>query len=110
MSELPVPAVPSENAIPVLPLRDVVVYPHMVIPLFVGREKSILALEAAMKGDKRIMLVAQRQAEVDDPKQDDLYKIGTLATILRRQGARGALALGGLAVRAIREAQQEGAA
>jgi ATP-dependent Lon protease len=83
MSELPVPAVPSENAIPVLPLRDVVVYPHMVIPLFVGREKSILALEAAMKGDKRIMLVAQRQAEVDDPKQDDLYKIGTLATILQ---------------------------
>jgi len=67
----------------VLPLRDVVVYPHMVIPLFVGREKSILALEAAMKGDKRIMLVAQRQAEVDDPKQDDLYKIGTLATILQ---------------------------
>jgi len=60
-----------------------VVYPHMVIPLFVGREKSILALEAAMKGDKRIMLVAQRQAEVDDPKQDDLYKIGTLATILQ---------------------------
>jgi ATP-dependent Lon protease len=55
----------------------------MVIPLFVGREKSILALEAAMKGDKRIMLVAQRQAEVDDPKQDDLYQIGTLATILQ---------------------------
>ncbi|MBM4217397.1 MAG: endopeptidase La [Gammaproteobacteria bacterium] len=69
--------------IPVLPLRDVVVYPHMVIPLFVGREKSIQALEAAMKGDKRIMLVAQRQAEVDDPKQDDLYKIGTIATILQ---------------------------
>ena len=69
--------------VPVLPLSDVVVYPHMVIPLFVGREKSILALEAAMKGDKRIMLVAQRQAEVDDPKQDDLYKIGTLATILQ---------------------------
>jgi ATP-dependent Lon protease len=69
--------------IPVLPLRDVVVYPHMVIPLFVGREKSILALESAMKGDKRIMLVAQRQAEVDDPKQDDLYRIGTIATVLQ---------------------------
>ena len=82
MSDLPVP-VEKSSAIPVLPLRDVVVYPHMVIPLFVGREKSILALEAAMKGDKRIMLVAQRQAEVDDPKQDDLYKIGTLATILQ---------------------------
>jgi ATP-dependent Lon protease len=78
------PATTTANpAIPVLPLRDVVVYPHMVIPLFVGREKSILALEAAMKGDKRIMLVAQRQAEVDDPKLDDLYKIGTIATILQ---------------------------
>ena len=81
MSESSVPAV-IEN-IPVLPLRDVVVYPHMVIPLFVGREKSILALESATKGDKRIMLVAQRQAEVDDPKQDDLYRIGTIATILQ---------------------------
>ena len=54
--------------IPVLPLRDVVVYPHMVIPLFVGREKSIQALDAAMRADKRIMLVAQKQADVDDPK------------------------------------------
>jgi len=69
--------------IPVLPLRDVVVYPHMVIPLFVGREKSILALEAAMKADKRVMLVAQRQADIDDPKIDDLYPIGTIATILQ---------------------------
>jgi ATP-dependent Lon protease len=83
MSDLTVVAEPSIENIPVLPLRDVVVYPHMVIPLFVGREKSILALEAAMKGDKRIMLVAQRQAEVDDPKQEDLYQIGTLATILQ---------------------------
>ena len=82
MSEAIVPQASIEN-IPVLPLRDVVVYPHMVIPLFVGREKSILALESAMKGDKRIMLVAQRQAEVDDPKQDDLYRIGTIATILQ---------------------------
>jgi ATP-dependent Lon protease len=83
MTETTVAAEPSIENIPVLPLRDVVVYPHMVIPLFVGREKSILALEAAMKGDKRIMLVAQRQAEVDDPKQEDLYQIGTLATILQ---------------------------
>ncbi|NBX45550.1 MAG: endopeptidase La, partial [Gammaproteobacteria bacterium] len=75
-------AAPTEN-MPVLPLRDVVVYPHMVIPLFVGREKSILALESAMKGDKRIMLVAQRQADIDDPKLDDLYAIGTIATILQ---------------------------
>ena len=82
MSEAIVPQASIEN-IPVLPLRDVVVYPHMVIPLFVGREKSIQALESAMKGDKRIMLVAQRQAEVDDPKQDDLYRIGTIATVLQ---------------------------
>jgi len=69
--------------LPILPLRDVVVYPHMVLPLFVGREKSILALEAAMKADKRIMLVAQRQADIDDPKSADLYGIGTIATILQ---------------------------
>jgi ATP-dependent Lon protease len=71
------------ESIPILPLRDVVVYPHMVLPLFVGREKSILALESAMKADKRIMLVAQRQADIDDPKSDDLYGIGTVATILQ---------------------------
>jgi ATP-dependent Lon protease len=68
---------------PVLPLRDVVVYPHMVIPLFVGREKSIVALDLAMKADKRILLVAQKQADVDDPKGDDLYRVGTVATILQ---------------------------
>ncbi len=73
----------SATAIPVLPLRDVVVYPHMVIPLFVGREKSILALDLAMKADKRIVLIAQKQADVDDPKPDDLYRIGTVATILQ---------------------------
>jgi len=69
--------------VPVLPLRDVVVYPHMVIPLFVGREKSIQALDVAMRGDKRIMLIAQKQADVDDPKVDDLYRIGTIASILQ---------------------------
>ena len=69
--------------VPVLPLRDVVVYPHMVIPLFVGREKSIQALDVAMHGDKRIMLIAQKQADVDDPKVEDLYRIGTIATILQ---------------------------
>jgi ATP-dependent Lon protease len=68
---------------PVLPLRDVVVYPHMVIPLFVGREKSIVALDVAMKADKRILLVAQKQADVDDPKGEDLYRVGTVATILQ---------------------------
>jgi ATP-dependent Lon protease len=73
----------DRQLIPVLPLRDVVVYPHMVIPLFVGREKSILALEAAMADNKKILLLAQKNAEVDDPGQQDLYKIGTLSTILQ---------------------------
>ncbi len=73
----------DRQLIPVLPLRDVVVYPHMVIPLFVGREKSILALEAAMADNKKILLLAQKNAEVDDPGQDDLYQIGTLSTILQ---------------------------
>ncbi len=73
----------ERQLIPVLPLRDVVVYPHMVIPLFVGREKSILALEAAMADNKKILLLAQRNAEVDDPGQKDLYQIGTLSTILQ---------------------------
>ncbi|MCP5152026.1 MAG: endopeptidase La [Ectothiorhodospiraceae bacterium] len=69
--------------IPVLPLRDVVVYPHMVIPLFVGREKSIQALERAMEVDKRILLVAQQDAAQDDPGIDDIYRIGTLSSILQ---------------------------
>jgi ATP-dependent Lon protease len=78
------PRIPASAAgVPVLPLRDVVVYPHMVIPLFVGREKSILALDQAMKADKRIVLIAQKQADVDDPKPDDLYRVGTVATILQ---------------------------
>jgi len=73
----------SNQLIPVLPLRDVVVYPHMVIPLFVGREKSIFALEAAMSDNKKILLLAQKNAEVDDPSAKDLYQIGTLSTILQ---------------------------
>ncbi|MFZ5533920.1 MAG: endopeptidase La [Pseudomonadota bacterium] len=68
---------------PLLPLRDVVVYPHMVIPLFVGREKSIHALESAMEGDRKVLLVAQTSAEKDDPAQEDLYVLGTEATILQ---------------------------
>ena len=78
-----VPLIPAPGGMPVLPLRDVVVYPHMVIPLFVGREKSIVALDVAMKADKRILLVAQKQADVDDPKGEDLYRVGTVATILQ---------------------------
>ena len=69
--------------LPVLPLRDVVVFPHMVIPLFVGRDKSIHALDLAMEADKRILLVAQKSAETDDPGADDLYKVGTLAQVLQ---------------------------
>jgi ATP-dependent Lon protease len=73
----------TDLIIPVLPLRDVVVYPHMVIPLFVGREKSIIALDAAMREDKQVLLVAQREAEIDEPEFDDLYRAGTLATIIQ---------------------------
>ena len=69
--------------IPVLALRDVVVYPHMVIPLFVGREKSIRCLEAAMDSDKQIFLVAQKDAGVDEPDTNDIYSVGTIATILQ---------------------------
>jgi len=72
-----------DTLIPVLPLRDVVVYPHMVIPLFVGRERSIDALDAAMKDNKQIMLVAQKEAEIDEPDFTDLYEVGTLANILQ---------------------------
>ena len=71
------------QVMPVLPLRDVVVYPYMVIPLFVGREKSILALESAMEDNKRILLAAQRNASQDEPEPEDLYKIGTIANILQ---------------------------
>ena len=67
----------------VLPLRDVVVYPHMVVPLFVGRKPSILALEDAMSVGKEILLVAQRKPEVDEPTAEDVYAVGTLATVLQ---------------------------
>ena len=73
----------ESQTVPVLPLRDVVVYPHMVIPLFVGREKSIQALDAAMSDNKQILLVAQKSAEIDDPQIDEIHQIGTLSTILQ---------------------------
>ncbi|MFL1805498.1 endopeptidase La [Plesiomonas shigelloides] len=69
--------------VPVLPLRDVVVYPHMVIPLFVGREKSIRCLEAAMENDKQVLLVAQKDASTEEPTAADLHPVGTVATILQ---------------------------
>ena len=71
------------DLVPVLPLRDVVVYPHMVIPLFVGRNKSIDAIEAAMNEDKQLLLVAQKEADTDEPGFEDLYQAGTLANILQ---------------------------
>ncbi|MGL5286329.1 MAG: LON peptidase substrate-binding domain-containing protein, partial [Aeromonas sp.] len=69
--------------IPVLPLRDVVVYPHMVIPLFVGREKSIRCLEAAMEHDKKVLLIAQKDASTDDPTVEEMFCVGTVANILQ---------------------------
>lgn len=73
----------KDDLIPVLPLRDVVVYPHMVIPLFVGREKSIDAIDAAMNNNKSLLLIAQKQADMDDPGFNDLYQAGTLANVLQ---------------------------
>jgi len=82
---MPTDLLPSKDitALPLLPLRDVVVFPHMVMPLFVGRPKSIKALDVAMDAGKHILLVAQRQAAKDDPAADDLYDIGTVATVLQ---------------------------
>ena len=71
------------DALPVLPLRDVVVYPHMVIPLFVGRDKSMRALERAMESERQILLVAQKSPDIDDPEISDLHQIGTLAGVLQ---------------------------
>ena len=69
--------------LPVLPLRDIVVFPHMIVPLFVGREKSVRALEAVMKDDKQILLVAQKNASQDDPSDGEIYRVGTVSTILQ---------------------------
>ncbi len=73
----------AAEAMAVLPLRDIVVFPHMIVPLFVGREKSVRALEAVMKEDKQILLVAQKNAAQDDPEPGDIYRIGTVSTILQ---------------------------
>ncbi len=73
----------KNEVLPVLPLRDIVVFPHMVVPLFVGRQKSIAALEEVMREDKRILLVAQRNAGDDEPTADTIYKVGTLAQVLQ---------------------------
>jgi ATP-dependent Lon protease len=75
------PGKPRVRQIPLLPLRDIIVFPHMVVPLFVGREKSIRALEEAMAGDKEILLSAQRKAKTNDPTPEDIYAVGTVGTI-----------------------------
>ena len=92
------PSIPTEQAM--LPLRDVVVFPDMVVPLFVGRPKSIKALEHAMQGDRKVMLVAQRTAEKDEPEIGDMFSVGCLATILQM------LKLGDGTVKVLVEGQQ----
>jgi ATP-dependent Lon protease len=73
----------NDELYPVLPLRDIVVFPHMIVPLFVGRERSVRALEDVMKNDKQILLVAQKNAAQDDPTTDDIYQVGTVSTVLQ---------------------------
>jgi len=80
---VPVVVTSAPEPLPVLPLRDIVVFPHMIVPLFVGREKSVRALEAVMKEDKQILLVAQKNATQDDPAVDDIYRVGTISTVLQ---------------------------
>jgi ATP-dependent Lon protease len=102
----------SMQPTPVLSLRDVVVYPHMVIPLFVGRDRSILALDQSMNIDKRIVLVTQRSAEIDDPTESDLFEVGTLATVLQLlklpDGTTKVLVEGGERVRISKFADENG--
>ncbi|OYX01491.1 MAG: hypothetical protein B7Z12_14080, partial [Caulobacter vibrioides] len=71
------------RTLPVLPLRDIVVFPHMVVPLFVGRDKSVRALEEVMRGDKQILLVTQKNSADDDPAPGDIFDVGVLATVLQ---------------------------
>src|SRR6266508_4819612 len=78
------PLIPGETrAYPVLPLRDIVVFPHMIVPLFVGREKSIKALEEVMRSDTFILLATQKNASDDDPSTDSIFEVGTLASVLQ---------------------------
>ena len=84
--------IPRGNLFPVLPLRDIVVFPHMIVPLFVGREKSVRALDDVMKDDKQILLVTQRNASQDDPTPADIYSVGTIGTVLVEGGQRARIA------------------
>ncbi|MDE2228816.1 MAG: endopeptidase La [Alphaproteobacteria bacterium] len=102
---------PRGNLYPVLPLRDIVVFPHMIVPLFVGREKSVRALEDVMKDDKQILLVTQKNAAQDDPTPADIYSVGTIGTVLQLlklpDGTVKALVEGGARARIIRFADNE---
>ncbi len=73
----------ENNQFPILPLRDIVVFPHMIVPLFVGREKSIKALETVMSEDKKVLLLAQKDGSIEDPKGEDLFSVGTIGNILQ---------------------------
>ena len=73
----------TTQTLPVLPLRDIVVFPGMVVPLFVGREKSVKALESVVKGNNKILLVSQKNGSQDIPTREDLYLVGTIATVLQ---------------------------
>src|SRR6476620_12445787 len=79
----PQPTAARGDVLAVLPLRDIVVFPHMIVPLFVGREKSVRALEAVMKDDKQILLASQKDASEDEPKADGIYRTGVLANVLQ---------------------------
>src|SRR5437899_10277004 len=96
---------------PVLPLRDIVVFPHMIVPLFVGREKSVRALEDVMKEDKQILLVTQKNAAQDDPTTADIYSVGTVGTVLQLlklpDGTVKVLVEGGQRARILRFAENE---
>src|SRR5215475_304489 len=74
---------PKTGLVPLLPLRDIVVFPHMVVPLFVGREKSVRALERAMAGDRTLLLAAQKDAKSDDPGREEIFELGTLGSIVQ---------------------------
>ncbi len=101
----------SGDLYPVLPLRDIVVFPHMIVPLFVGREKSVHALEDVMKDDKQILLVAQKNAAQDDPTTNDIYDVGTVSTVLQLlklpDGTVKVLVEGGQRARIVRFAENE---
>ena len=96
---------------PVLPLRDIVVFPHMIVPLFVGREKSVRALEDVMKDDKQILLVTQKNAAQDDPTSADIYTVGTIGTVLQLlklpDGTVKVLVEGGQRARIVRFAEND---